>query len=403
MDLSLSSFRSLLLTENISDHQLKNGIKIVHDNFTINRNRIDDYLHSDLLVSAYTAFYFPTNFLKFSFIANQIFPEVFLKMIKYSFIDFGSGPGTFLAAYLDYLNSKNHTQAEKLFCIDKAEKMLQQSKRIIGHYFPDDLPNISFQKNIPNIGPRSSTLFLGNSLNEMGIDYFLSVEKKLKPAFLWFISPGTTYMFEMLQKLNKELAQLDYQLIYPCFNSNIKNCPMNKRKNDWCHQVLKRTLPADIERLSQISSLDRKTMPLISHFYIHSSVKISETPSDILQKQHTFSTQVCLSSKEAAGSQISSTCQKDKIIFCFRVVQFLQETKFSYELIGCDLNICSAPFSSVSVDPFELTDMIQLQIQKKTINKKTKQFFEKMNIGEALIVEVTKKINDRYYRVIPLI
>lgn len=280
---SFDQLKPLLLNSNLSEGKLIKGIHQIQHSFTKELERRDEYISERDLVSAYSSFYFPTNFVKLEWGFSHL-PESFVEQLgKTHLIDFGCGPGTFGLAWLEFFKKGNVT------FIDQSDLMLKQAKAFLRFFHPNT--EATFSKTIPLIeGP--ITLLFGNSLNEISLDDAHDIIERVRPDHVLFIEPGTKLVYQQLITLRKKLNEKGYMTHYPCLGD--KDCPITK--NDWCHQVMRTKHHDSIERLSQKAKIDRRTMPLTFHVY---------------------------SKEQRTG------------LYQGRIIQFLRESKFSFDYKVC--------------------------------------------------------------------
>lgn len=318
------SIRNKLLVP-LEDRELVSLIKEISFKFTQKREDIGDYVLDEKMVSAYAAFYLPTNLPKFDFLMSQLSVETRDQLKECTFIDYGCGPGTYGLGFNKTFDSR------KIQFIDKSSLMLQQAQKIIGDGF-------KFLNEYQEVEGKKC-LFFGNSLNEMELSYIEKLIEKIDPDFIGFIEPGTKEFFSKALEIRSYLARKEYGIHFPC-SSNLLSCPMEKKKReDWCHQVLYVTHDQELEKISQMSKLDRRTLPFISHFY----------------------------EKGISKNQKA------------RLVRFIKETKFSYIWEVC----------------YDL-ELLRIEFMKKGLIKKK---IPKIPIGSEIRFKVLKEIKDGPQRV----
>ena len=328
---SLNQIRPHLLVANITEGEIVKAIKEMSMKFTSRRDQITDYVMDHRQVSAYASFYLPTNIPKMHFLLSKLSSDVLEDLKNRPFIDMGVGPGTFSLGYKSLMNIAPHVE---MIGVDSAQNMLDQATKIMKGFYPDDkfqtFRRFSEKKS-------NSILFFGHSINEMGIDKAQDHIMTIDPEYVMWIEPGTSELFLELKKMRAHLTE-HYDIIYPCPSSQM--CP-----NDWCHQVLRTTHEQDIERLSQLVSLDRKILPMAAHVYR----KKSKTKFE----------------------QTSAT-----------VVRYIQETKFSFEYEVCFLENGENKNNIV-------------EIQKKNLSKDQIKAFQHSDVGEKISFEVEKMIGKK--------
>ena len=312
--LNLEELKPHLLIPNITEAEIVKYIKEMSVKFTSRRNQISDYVLEHRQVSAYASFYLPTNMPKLHFLLSKLSEEVLEDIKNRPFIDVGCGPGTFSLAYKMLMGVGAHVE---MIGVDTSQIMLDQATKILNGFFPKDkfqaVRKFSEKKS-------SSILFFGHSINEMGIERAQDQIMMIDPEYVMWIEPGTSEIFHDLKKLRTHLTE-QYDVLYPCPTSEA--CP-----NSWCHQVLRTSHQASVERLSQLVSLDRKVMPLVAHVY---------------------------------RRKTKLTITDDRAT----VVRYLNETKFSFEYEVC--------FSENGKNKNAV-----IEIQKKHLSKDEEKHFKKL-------------------------
>jgi SAM-dependent methyltransferase len=324
----LSAFSDFLLDPNQSETTHIKNIKTISANFTTNRSEIKNYVLDESLASSYTLFYLPTNIPKFEFVFSKLPEMIQTKILNQHFIDIGCGPGTFSYA-LKLLSHK-----AEVTCVDTSTIMLKQAEQILCNTFSED--HFSFVRKFQEV-KKDSTLFFGNSINEMGIQNAIDLVNVIDPEIVIFIEPGTSELFNELKKF-RELMISDYDIIYPC-PSNAK-CP-----NDWCHQVLRTSHDLEVERLSQLVRLDRKIMPMTSHVYVR---------------------------KNKHANQQNSV-----------LIRFVNETKFSFVYEVCEK---SGDENSNS----------KIEIMRRDLSKEKEKYFKNANVGDLISFKKDKLVGDTW-------
>lgn len=329
-NISFSEFSHLLLNPHLKESEHVKNIKEISSKFTKNRDEIKDYVLDENLVSSYTMFYLPTNALKFDFILNKLPEEIKATIFNSEFIDVGCGPGTYSYAL------SRHTENQKITCVDTSALMLSQAKKILEHKYPQN--HFEFQRKI-DTKKNGGTLFFGNSINEMGIQNALDLVNIVNPDIVFFIEPGTSELFVELKKMRTILLD-EYDVVYPC--------PSNEKcHNHWCHQILRVSLSHDVERLSQLVSLDRKIMPLCGHVYVKKN-KFNFNKSNELT-----------------------------------IVRYLNETKFSFIYDVCD---------------FEAGEnkIVKIEILKKNMTKEMEKKYKNASVGDRIVFIKEKLVGDTW-------
>ncbi|MEH0862704.1 small ribosomal subunit Rsm22 family protein [Halobacteriovorax sp. DPLXC-1] len=244
-----------LLNPKLNKQQLGKLVQIQSQQFTSERKNLKENYSNEDLISAYTAFYFPTNAYKLDFLFSQLSEESLSAISETTIIDIGCGPGTYTYAAANLLPN-----VKEFIGVDESELMLKQAKKLNDEYFKED--RVFFKNRVPQI--ENSTLIFGNSLNEMGMKVAFKLIKNLKPKFIICIEPGTKEVFKEVLELRRKLLNLEYKVNYPCMGQG--SCPLQET-DDWCHQSIKVSLDYELESLSQVAKLDRKVMPATIHLY----------------------------------------------------------------------------------------------------------------------------------------
>lgn len=252
--MNLTKITPYLLTSFRSDAELVKRINKISENFTVDRDQIQDYVEDEKMVAAYTAFYLTTNYPKFSHVMEHL-KELGGNFSDYEWIDIGCGPGTFLFAIKDFYGG---ALKDQLWGIERSPLMRKQAHKIIDGLYPySKISVVQSASEIPAKKKKRIVLF-SHSLNEMGNEKGLNYIQKLEADKVLFIEPGTKAFFQQYIKLRSILVKEDYNCLYPCPNNN--PCPL-EGLDDWCHQYLKVKHDPEIERLTQLSHKNRKWLP----------------------------------------------------------------------------------------------------------------------------------------------
>ncbi|MBF0298954.1 MAG: hypothetical protein HQK51_09565 [Oligoflexia bacterium] len=374
MKLNLNNLNKLLLHTFKDEAELLKNLSKLHSNFTSERGKISEYRESIALISAYTMFYLPTNIIKFKwmmyFLQHTINDVAKLEndMADCDFIDLGTGPATYVLAYLDYF-SKFQTKNNKIYAIDCSDLMLKQANLCVQSLFPIFKEKVSFGKwkahELQKIvsSERKKWLFVGHSLDEIGQESVLNYVEKINPKVITFLTPGTSSSFKELMIIGHELRRKRYTMIYPCHFSCLSppndHCPLLKQTQEerWCHQVIKGDFSEDVTRLSQLASIDRRYLPFIAHIY------------------------VCDSDYETNANANANTIDNK---MRGRVVKFIGESKADIQLDVCILK--------------EQKQLVRVQILKRDIRDNLKRV-RSILLGDTLTFEIKKVISNDFYRI----
>ncbi len=288
----------------LKEHEL---IKLINEEsiaFTTSRQNLGQYVECERKVSAYTLFYLPTNMPKFYFLIDRVIKlhgqRILKELSDHTFVDVGCGPGTFSLALLFYYKEKQ-LPLPKIHLIDQSKLMLKQAEIILKHFFPEVIlsigsNDISLSKDV------AYTLFFGHSLNEFSADvtkrYLDLIASNDQIRNVIWIEPGTPFFFQKQLVLREQLTANKFSILYPCPNNY--SCPIKVSQNftnpEWCHQVLRLKHSADIERIAQLVSLDRKILPMCAMFFSRLDVQKSNWlyPYKFLKEtKHSFDYEFC--------------------------------------------------------------------------------------------------------------
>ena len=240
-----------------SETELINSIQKLSDNFTKDRSKLDEYLTSEKLVSAYTAFYLTTNIPKWDHVIQKLqIAEDDLSELE--IVDIGSGPGTYALAQL--ANNKNQI----IYGVESSELMRLQATKLLSNFYPES--SVKFFKTVREVPEKKRKRLgvFGHSANEMEVSQVNEIIEKLDLDQVLFIEPGTKSYFEKALEIRKNLINKNFSILYPCPSQ--ASCPMEETQ-DWCHQFLYIKQNPEIERICQIVKKDRKLLPQIIHYF----------------------------------------------------------------------------------------------------------------------------------------
>lgn len=236
------------------ESDLLRAIEELSKKFTIERERIEDYLRDPRLASAYTAFYLSTNMPKFEAILPWFSKEILEEFKQCALIDVGSGPGTFSIAFREWKGRGEILQLET------SELMRQQAMKLWQGLYSDE--TLHQNKRLEWNGTK--LMLFGHSANEMGVDKVLGYIKDYDPEHILFIEPGTKDFFSKMLEIREKLLETHYRILYPCPNE--ESCPV-RDSDDWCHQYVHVNHSQDVERMTQLAGKDRRNLPLTVHLY----------------------------------------------------------------------------------------------------------------------------------------
>ena len=350
MNISLKDLVPHLLNNDITTPKLVQGIKELSFLYTAQRDEINFWQWDEDIVTSYASFYLPTNMPKFHFLMDQLSNEVKELLKDCEVVDIGTGPGTYLLAFMDYFGVEGE---QHFFGVDHEPMMIKQARKLVHGIFPKTEKRAHFYEEARHLPKKRADrlVIFGNSLNEMGVQKALKMIKDLAADYILFIEPGTPEVFSSMLELREELKKADRQVYYPCANIQ-KRCPVAARQEegieDWCHQVIRMTHEEDIERFSQMAELDRKAMPVTLHLYGRKEIPQLEGKA--------------------------------------RFTRFLNENKHSFQWEVCQESATGLQF-------------LRLEIPKKNLSKKEQKDFKKMSVGGAIEYKVLKELSETQLRV----
>lgn len=346
----------------LSEHELVREIKQLTTGFTDKRELIGEYVLSEKAISAYTQFYLPTNMPKMYFLYDRIKElhgkSFFEQVSQETFIDFGSGPGTFSLAHLFYMQHLGLT-VKKLHLIDSSSLMLKQAAKVIKHFFPDVEVILSRELAVSDLKEKSF-LFFGHSLNELSeLEIQTHLMNKILTheniSTLSWIEPGTPAFFQKQKNLRENLIAEKWGLLFPCPNNSL--CPLHHDKEEWCHQILRMSHADEIERISQLVQLDRKILPMCSFVWQRKNLK----------------------------------SVNDKVENRAFPIRFLDETKFSFDFLFC------GHFESDLSGELKL-DLRKGEVLKRHLTKDESKILKHRSLGHPLIKSEIE-IKNHFFRV----
>ncbi len=313
---NLNDFWPHLIDDSMTEAKLVRTLKKDWESFTLKRNNIEKYVTSKESVSAYTLFYLTTNLPKLEWLLAQLPQGVVEKMLTLPWVDYAMGPGTYSIALASILGPK---KCPKILGIDHSPLMVEQSLKLFKALYPTH----PFQaQQTPKIESSytKGVLIMGHGVNEMGLLSTIEVIKKVCPRYIIFIEPGTKESFAQMMELRKILINLGHKIIYPCPTEG--SCPMIS--TDWCHQVMHTAHHSSVERLCQLVSRDRRTMPMIAHVY--SFEQGSEERGTLVRQRksnkHSFLFDVC---QEQEGENIYINSEVPKKLFSKQEIKSLEK------------------------------------------------------------------------------
>lgn len=336
--ITFESIRPHLIYQFKDEAELINAIKKISENFTLHRDKIQDYLNDPKLVAAYTVFFLSTNFPKLEAVLKWLPKDLVASFASYELIDVGAGPGTFSLAWKSFFPESAIQQ------IEASSLMREQAQKIMQGFYPQD--KMQQHAHVVQSSERKKLLLFGHSLNEMGLVPGLEYVKRANPEVVMMIEPGTKAFFQEALKFRAEMMRLGFEIAYPCQGQG--TCPLEKSEEDWCHQFIDVLHDPSIERICQMVHRDRRHMPVTVHVY----TKAPQNKEDVLRA---------------------------------RLIRIFPKTKFSYEWEACH-----------EVGGKNLT--VRLQLQNKHVEKADVKKIDAMKSGDEVIFTLEKETQD-YLRI----
>ncbi|MBF0205663.1 MAG: hypothetical protein HQK53_02115 [Oligoflexia bacterium] len=383
--MKINSYTELLKLVNYrysEERDLFCDIKKLQQNFIGERQQ--GYSFDERLVAAYTLFYLPTNFSKWQLLMEKVQQEKEGKQIieklkglceHAMFIDVGSGPGTFLLAFLNWMDRPFKGQ---ILAVEQSSVMREQAQRLMEAFFPKVLDNCRWVTSLSQIcvqsddrrNRRPKVLFFGHFLNEITgrkqeEEVVMTAIEKLAPDFIFFIEPATADIFytQILVWRARILGLGDYLQMFPCTVNNNCDCAGPCTKGSWCHQVGKAEADEGYHRISQRVGIDRRYLP--------------------------FSATIFRRKELSCGFRVDEVLAEDDGKIMGRVLRFLGENKAGFFLELCvSAKMYSYEFWSV-------------EIQKRKLSKLYMEKLRAILVGDLIPLKVDRKLNDGRYRIVP--
>ena len=266
-------------------------------------------------------------------------------------------------AFCEKLFSKNLNTTITVNLVDVSPLMLKQAEKLYKQFFPQVLLNTYLpddfdkKKNSKNKSGSSLKLLLfSNSFNEIGEEQTLRYFKEGSYDFLLFLGVGTKDSFKNLMCLKSAIEQSkSYQILYPCKKSGA-GCPM--LENDWCHQTIRVKNDSDLDQVSQLAKIDRRSLAFTFHLY----GKQGKEPVDLTLGK---------------GALIPST-----------IIQFLGKNKASFRWRVC--------FFEQSVKKLKL---LEAEFLLRGLSKKEKKELEQVQVGDTVYLNIEKYLDDSRIRI----
>lgn len=307
-----------LLAKGLNQRELAYHLEVIKELYTARREGLPSKEWSKKEVSAYSSFYLPTNCEKFFFVMDQLSTDLKEELSRCEVIDFGTGPGTYLYAYLKYFGGHD---CGHLMGVDKEPLMLEQAQAILHSTFSEFKQKIHLKERATFSGKKPSLLIFGNSLNELSAETVLNFLKDFNADYILFMEPGVPTVYDQIMTIRSSLAKAQYDCSYPCPSIEM-DCPVKAKEEqgieDWCHQVWRGTHCHEVESLGQLAKIDRKAMAFIGHLYFKKSVfnPIEKPPKArfvrfLSESKHSFLWEVCLIEGEELGLEVFEISKRD--------------------------------------------------------------------------------------------
>ena len=231
-----------------TEHELIQSIQELSQGFIERRLKGEGYFENPRLLSAYTLFYFTTNFHK---ITHAMEMAGLTDLSEFDqIVDIGTGPGSSLFPLREKF-------VGKLVGVDISQSVLKTA-RLLAEHFEAGAVEFYHHQDLP--APSGHVLLIfSHSFNEMGKKAAQKYLDHFRPKAIFFMEPGTKDVFKKLTDFRPSLIDEGFYFHYPCPKS-LKTCPV-ANKDDWCHQYLELSHHPEVERLCQKVKLNRRLLP----------------------------------------------------------------------------------------------------------------------------------------------
>jgi SAM-dependent methyltransferase len=218
----------------------------------VHTDRVMDYDADEALMRSYSLYYMTINMPKLWHILDNAHskPRQPVKRV----IEFGCGPGTFLWAYLFYLEKVNPAALETVLQvkgIDRSPAALAVAERLaVALKRGAGFNHIEFSFELgdwsDHLDDPADLAIFGNVLNE-GADTPWG-ERTIPFDNVVIIEPGTSKIFPTLLTLRQQFMESGRSVAFPCTTWQ-NECPMHGTDN-WCHFSINRFSLPFIQRMS---------------------------------------------------------------------------------------------------------------------------------------------------------
>lgn len=205
---------------------------------------------------AYACYYMTINMPKLWFMLDRCQPvleSVLAEQPELKVAEFGCGPGTFLWAFLFYLQiwdprvlarlSRASGIDDNMPALETAENLARGLRNRDG--FAHLRPNFIRGNWQPRLGSDDDVIIFGNTLTESSFKTLDWVEE-LQAKMIIVIEPGTVDSFHHIRPIRDKLMDLGWHINFPCTSHH--PCPM--KPTNWCHFHINRFTHPYIQRMS---------------------------------------------------------------------------------------------------------------------------------------------------------
>ena len=261
------------------------GFRALQRGLTGDRSLIGvSYMDSPELLRAYLDFYWPISFeqTRRALAVSALLSGVPVRVSRV--IDAGSGPGPVAAAFA-------RAGASALTLLDQSPRALELARETIPARIepPEGRPSPGIETvvcDIANPDPARVPLWgtadivsFGHSLNEVasGRDDRVAVRASLLERYATALAPGGSLLViepallstsRDLIALRNLLVSRGWRILAPCVGRARLDCPaLAAGESQTCHDEVRWTMPASVERLAQSLALDKESLKMTWFFF----------------------------------------------------------------------------------------------------------------------------------------
>ncbi len=219
----------------------------------VQTDQVMDYDGKHAAMRAYTCYYMTINMPKLWFVLDRN-PALVDELLNREFVqatELGCGPGTFLWAFLFYVQARHPDKLpriRRLRGVDRSETAIACARRF-GDVLrrQDAYAHIDLEFNVGDwqsqVAAPDDFLIFGNVLNESEAPVLSDVAA----AAVLIVEPGTRRGFHPLLPVRDRLVEDGWHVHFPCPRASAP-CPM--AADNWCHFAINRFELPFIQRMS---------------------------------------------------------------------------------------------------------------------------------------------------------